>query len=107
MAVGMLLAGEGVTEEAYKQLTEEMFGNYPMSDDQSPDGLLIHTAGSADQGWYVYDVWESKEHFQRFFDDKLGPAIEATGAGDGAQPTPQFYPIEVLAKGPALTAARA
>ncbi len=29
MAVGMLLAGEGITEESYRQLTEAMFGNYP------------------------------------------------------------------------------
>jgi hypothetical protein len=45
MAVGMLLAGEGVTQESYRQLTEAMFGNYPMREDQSPDGLIVHTAG--------------------------------------------------------------
>jgi hypothetical protein len=102
MAVGMLLAGEGVTEESYKQLTEAMFGSYPMRQDQSPEGLLVHTAGAGDQGWYIYDIWESPEHFQRFAEQKLGPAIESTGAGGGAQPQPQFFPIETLVKGPAL-----
>lgn len=102
MAVGMLLAGEGVTEESYKQLTEAMFGNYPMSQDQSPDGLLLHTAGPGDQGWYVYDIWESREHFQRFADEKLMPAIASSGAGGGAQLQPQFFPIESLVKGPAF-----
>ena len=102
MAVGMLLAGEGVTEDSYKQLTEAMFGNYPMRDDQSPEGLLVHTAGQADQGWYIYDIWQSPEHFQRFAEEKLGPAMETLGAGGGAQPQPQFFPIETLAKGPAL-----
>ena len=102
MAVGMLLAGEGVTEESYRQLTEEMFGTYPMPEDQSPDGLILHTAGKSDQGWYVYDVWDSKAHFQRFLEEQLGPAIEKTGAGDGARPEPQFFPIETLVKGPAL-----
>ena len=102
MAVGMLLAGEGVSEESYRQLTEAMFGNYPMRDDQSPEGLLVHTAGPGAQGWYVYDIWESPEHFQRFAEEKLGPAMEATGAGGGAQPEPQFFPIETLAKGPSL-----
>lgn len=102
MAVGMLLAGEGVTEESYRELTKAMFGDYPMREDQSPDGLLVHTAGASDQGWYVYDVWESPEHFQRFVEDKLGPAIETTGAGGGARPEPQFFPIATLVRGPAL-----
>jgi hypothetical protein len=102
MAVGMLLAGEGVSEESYRQLTEAMFGNYPMREDQSPAGLLVHTAGPGDQGWYVYDLWASQEDFQRFVDEKLGPAIEALGTRGGARPEPQFFPIETLVKGPAL-----
>jgi hypothetical protein len=102
MAIGMLLAGEGVTQESYRQLTEAMFGNFPMREDQSPDGLIVHTAGQGEQGWYVYDLWESREHFQRFVEEKLGPAIEETGAGGGARPEPQFFPIETLVKGPSL-----
>ena len=102
MAVGMLLAGEGVTEDSYRQLTEAMFGNYPMREDQAPDGALLHTAGQSAQGWYIYDVWESQEHFQRFVADKLGPAMESIGAGGGARPEPQFFPITTLVKGPAL-----
>jgi len=100
MAVGMLLAGEAVTKDTYVQLTEKMFGSYPMREEQSPDGLLVHTAGQGEQGWYVYDVWESKEHFQRFVESKLGPALQEVGA-DG-RPEPQFFPIETLVKGPAL-----
>jgi len=100
MAVGMLLAGEGITAESYKQLTEAMFGSYPMREDQAPEGLILHTAGASDQGWYIYDVWDSQERFQRFVEKQLGPAIEATGAGGGAQPQPQFFPIETLVNGP-------
>ena len=102
MAVGMLLAGPGVTGDSYRELTVSMFGEYPMPEDQSPDGLLLHTAGQSEQGWYVYDVWESQGHFERFVADKLGPAMESIGAGGGARPEPQFFPIETLVKGPAL-----
>jgi hypothetical protein len=102
MAVGMLLAGEGVTRDSYEQLTKKMFGGYPMSEDQSPDGLLIHTAGQSEQGWYIYDVWESEQHFQRFIDGKLGPAMQELGVPDENRPQPQFFPIETLVKGPAL-----
>jgi hypothetical protein len=102
MAVGMLLAGPGVSRESYRALTEKMFGNFPMREDQSPDGLLIHTAGDSDQGWYVYDVWESKEHFQRFVDAQLGQAMAELGVGESERPQPQFFPVETLVKGPAL-----
>ncbi len=104
MAVGMLLAGEGFTRESYRQLTEAMFGAFPMPEGDAPEGLILHTAGESDQGWYVYDVWESKEQFQRFVDSKIGPAMEASGAGGGggARPEPQFFPVETLVKGPAL-----
>ena len=99
MAVGMLPAGEGVTEESYKQLTEAMFGNYPMRQDQSPEGLLVHTAGPGDQGWYIYDIWESKEHFQRFAEGKIMPAAQEAGLGQDFRPQPQFFSIETLVKG--------
>jgi hypothetical protein len=103
MAVGMLLAGEGVTEESYKQLSEKMFGSFPMPEDQAPDGCLIHTAGQGEQGWYIYDVWESQEHFQRFVEGKLRPAMDSIEVGGGgAPPQPQFFPISTLVKGPAL-----
>src|SRR2546423_11143092 len=86
MAVGMLLGGEGVTRELYEQLTQKMFGNHPMRPDQAPEGLIIHTAGPSEQGWYVYDVWESKEAFQRFAEEKLGPAGQGVTGGESAGP---------------------
>ena len=60
----------------------------------------MHTADPSDQRWYVYDVWDSKEHFQRFVKDRRGQAIESTEAGGGAQPEPQFFPIETAVKAP-------
>jgi hypothetical protein len=99
MAVGMLLAGPSVTEESYRQLTEKMFGNFPMSQEQAPDGLIVHSAGQSDQGFYIYDIWESKEHFERFLGAQLGPAVQALGADAGGAPTPQFFGIETLVWG--------
>jgi heme-degrading monooxygenase HmoA len=99
MAVGVLLAGPAVTAESYKQLTEHMFGNFPMTQEQSPDGLIIHSAGQSDQGYYVYDIWESQEHFQRFVDGQLGAAVQALGADSAGAPTPQFFGIDTIVSG--------
>ena len=94
MAVGMLIAGEGVTRDTYVALTEAMFGNYPMRKDQSPDGLIVHTAGESPQGFYIYDIWESKEHFQRFAEGQLAAAAQQIGSEGGIEPA--FYEIEVI-----------
>lgn len=102
MAVGMLLAGEGVTRESYEQLTKQMFGSYPMGEQESPEGLILHTAGQSDQGWYIYDVWESQDAFQRFVQSQLGPAVHELLGEDAPRLEPQFFPIETLVKGPAL-----
>ena len=50
MAVGMLMAGPGVTEESYRQLTEKMFGNSTMRPEQSPEGLALRDEG-VEGGW--------------------------------------------------------
>lgn len=105
MAVGMLLAGEAVTRDTYREVTEKMFGTFPMQEADSPEGLILHTAGQTEQGFYVYDVWESQAHFERFVESKLGPALAELGAGnDGGRPEPQFFPIETMVQGPALAA---
>lgn len=96
MPVGMLLAGEAVTEETYRLATEKMFGNFPMRPDQAPEGCLLHTAGTSDQGWYVYDIWESPEHFQRFAEERLGAAMAEIVPAGTEQPHPVFFEIATL-----------
>ena len=92
MAVGMLLAGEGITRDSYVAATEKMFGNYPMRADQAPEGLIVHSAGESPMGFYIYDIWESKEHFQKFAEEMVGPAMHEAGVEGGVEPT--YYEIE-------------
>ena len=76
-----------------------MFGQSSPPTDQLPEGLIIHSAGSTDDGWYVYDIWESREAFQRFMDEKQQPAIRQV-FGDRPPPPgwePQFFESERLA----------
>ena len=40
-----------------------------------PEGLIFHSAGPIEDGWGVIDFWESREHFDRFQESRLGPAI--------------------------------
>lgn len=100
MAVGVLAAAPEFTRQVYDNITEKMFGHSPMRADEAPEGLILHSAGQGEQGFYVYDVWESQAHFGRFVETKLGPALAELGIGaDGARPEPQFFPIETLVHG--------
>lgn len=99
MAVGMLQMLQGVTKEQYDQVNEAMFGQATPPTDQLPDGLILHSAGPSEGGWYIYDVWESKDAFQRFTDEQLQPAVRKV-FGDQPPPPgsePQFFGIESLA----------
>jgi hypothetical protein len=56
-----------------------------------PDGLLVHSAGfDADGTFRIYDVWESREHAERFHHERLAPLVqEMMSAGGGTPPARQ------------------
>lgn len=74
MAIGLRLKFEGGTQEQYDAVHTHMG-----IDDSPPEGLIFHSAGPIDEGWGVIDFWESREHFNRFQQGRLGPAIGELG----------------------------
>src|SRR6266705_2202712 len=98
MAVGVLTAAPEFTKQVYDDVTEKMFGHAsPMREDEAPEGLIVHSAGQGEQGYYVYDIWESREAFERFMKEKLGQALgEVMGGPPPEGGAPQYFPIEVL-----------
>jgi hypothetical protein len=58
-----------------------------------PDGLIVHTAGfdHADGVFRIFDVWETREHGDRFLSETLNPILERFMAeaaeGDFAPPS--------------------
>lgn len=96
MAVGVLMTMPGIKQAQYEQINEKLFGHYPFDSSDAPDGLLMHSAGPAPEGWYVYDIWESKDHFKRFGEERLAPAVRDTVGADVASGRPEFYEIANL-----------
>ncbi len=75
MAIGVLLDIPGGTREQYEEINEKAFGDPKGPSDPLP-GLIIHTAGATSSGWRIFDVWETKDAFQRFMDETIMPATE-------------------------------
>jgi hypothetical protein len=84
MAIGVLFDTPGFTRELYEQLNEQMFG--APNPDEAPEGLIIHTAGATTGGWRIFDVWESRDAFERFINEHVMPAAEALGMPQIGEP---------------------
>jgi hypothetical protein len=73
----------------------------------APDGLIFHAAGEQPNGnWQAVSIWESEEHFNRFRDERLMPAVrqslgEAIVSG-GPPPTEAFETKHVWSAGTTL-----
>jgi hypothetical protein len=65
-----------------------------MSSGTEPTGMLIHTAGFTGNGFRIFEVWETKEQFERFMADVVMPAVMEVTAGDpGREPVLTVYEL--------------
>ena len=91
MAIVVAFNIPGMTADQYdkglKQLDDAGAG--------SPDGRLYHVAAPSDGGWFVTDVWESPEKFEKF-GETLIPILQGLGVTP-AEPT--VYPVHNIVKG--------
>ena len=87
MAVGIRLKLAGVTAEKMDQLNAAVD-----PDSNPPDGLIFHASGPIDGGWGAIDFWESRAKFDRFSEDRIGPAMAAAGVS-GPPPDVREFPV--------------
>lgn len=94
MAIGLRLKFEGGTQEQYDAINAGVD-----ADSNPPEGLIFHAGGPIEGGWGIIDFWESRAHFDRFQQERLGPAI--ADAGDQAPPNPpeiKEFPVHHFTK---------
>jgi hypothetical protein len=62
-----------------------------------PDGLIFHSAGELEGVFQVFNIWESREHFDRFREERLIPAMkEAMGEEMVAQmPDADYLEVKI------------
>jgi len=64
---------------------------------ESDPGMLLHVSRPTGTGFQIIEVWESKEHNDRFFREVAGPAIlEAFGADADFGPPPVEFELRGL-----------
>ena len=57
-----------------------------------PAGMIVHTAGFTAGGVFrIFDVWESREAWERFREERLMPAVRPLiESGSGAPPNAEY-----------------
>ena len=81
MPVAVLVESQEISVDGYDAVREKL-GEEP------PEGVLVQTAGAMESGGLrVFSVWESREHYDRFREDRLLPAIRE-GIGEEAAAGP-------------------
>jgi hypothetical protein len=88
MPVAVQMDFDGATTDQYDEICKKM-GLTPKG--PGPAGAISHFATKTDSGFRVVDVWETKEQFEAFARDKIGPfsaEVEITGP-----PQMQFFEV--------------
>ena len=77
----------GATQEQHDVAIEAVHGG--PGAENLPEGQLVHVAGATEGGWTILAVHDSKESWERFRDDVLGPKL-----GAGIEGGPEGPPDE-------------
>ena len=88
MAIAVQLDFRGGTLEQYDQVIERM-GFTPGG--AGGPGSLFHWVTRTDDGFRVVDVWETREAFDAFAQEKIGPLTQEVGIP--GPPTMTFFEV--------------
>jgi hypothetical protein len=88
MAIAVQLDFDGATLEQYDAVCSKM-GLTPKG--PGPAGAISHFATMTDTGLRVVDVWATKEQFEKFAQEQIGPFSAAVGMN--GQPRMQFFEV--------------
>ena len=87
MAVGIVMEIKGGTLAQYDEVLKKM-GLSPGG--KTPPEAKFHWVAKTDDGLFIVDVWESREVFDKFAEEKIGPLGAEVG---WSAPAMTFYEI--------------
>ena len=88
MAVAVEMNFRGATLDQYDQVVEKM-GLKPGA--SGPPGAISHWAAKTADRIRVVDVWETRETFDRFAKEQIGPYSREAGITE--EPEMRFYDV--------------
>jgi hypothetical protein len=71
----------------YDALHERIMAGGPV------EGCHVHTAGFTGNGFRIFEVWESREDFERFMNDRFMPLVQELAPDDDRRPQTTVYEL--------------
>jgi hypothetical protein len=88
MAIGVVMDFDGATVEQYDQVIEKM-GLAPRG--AGAQGGLFHWIAPTESGIRITDVWDTREQFEQFAAEQIGPITQEVGFA--GPPTTTYYEV--------------
>jgi hypothetical protein len=88
VAVAVQMDFDSATLDQYDEICRKM-GLTPQG--PGPAGAISHFATTTASGLRVVDVWQTKEQFEKFAQEQIGPFSQEVGIT--AQPKMQFFEV--------------
>jgi hypothetical protein len=79
MADGLILEFDGMDAGTYARVNGELGIDMESGTGNWPQGLASHTGAERDGGFVVFEIWRSKADQERFMEERLGAALQASG----------------------------
>lgn len=76
MAIAVEMLFRGATVDQYDEVIQSM--GFTPEGKGAPHGLF-HWVAETDDGLKVVDVWDSKEEYDKFAQEEIGPKTQAAG----------------------------
>jgi hypothetical protein len=94
-----------VVQDFPEQETDRSTTNYDaiherLMQREPADGFLMHTAGFTGNGFRIFEVWESREAFERFTEEVLMPIVNELAGSDARMPELTVYELHNFTPGP-------
>ena len=92
MPVAVLVQGQQITPEGYDAVSAKL-------GDEPPEGMLVQSAGAMEGGGMrILSIWESREHHERFREERLLPAMRDALGEEAASgpPSDEVYELHDL-----------
>ena len=80
-------------EETDRSTTNYDAINERLMQREPADGFLVHTAGFTGNGFRIFEVWESREDFERFTQEVLMPIVSEVAGSDSRMPDLTVYEL--------------
>jgi hypothetical protein len=83
--VAVAIVQDWIEEETDRSTTNYDAVSAKLAEQEPIDGLRVHSAGYSGNGFRIFEIWDSKEQFDRFLGERLMPLLMAQ---EGTNPTP-------------------